>query len=63
MTYLVVDKCEKRACLHWRQPSNCIKHSMYLPSQMKYVANIHDADTCQVRKQIDMYRLTKMIEE
>jgi len=61
--FLFIESCTQRACLYWRTNNLCMKHDTYIPSQMQYLANIHDASTCQVRKQIDVYRLTEMIEE
>jgi len=63
MLYFVVNSCETKGCNHWRPGGNCAKNLMYIPSSVKYVANIHDATTCQVRKQVDEYRLNKMLEE
>ena len=61
--FLFVENCPQKACLHWRTGNLCVKHHAFIPQQMQWLANIHDATTCQVRKQIDVYRLTKMIEE
>ena len=62
MSYFVVKKCEMRACLYWRLKDRCIKHGMDIGSSVKYSAHLHSSETCQIRKQIDVYRLNHMLE-
>jgi len=63
MLFFKVDKCTQKACLHWRQTNKCVKDHSCIPTQIQYLANIHDATICQIRKQTDTYRLTEMLEE
>ena len=63
MLFFDVEFCTFKGCGNWRDSNKCAKHTMYILTQIKYVANIHDSVTCQVRKQVDVYRLNRMIEE
>jgi hypothetical protein len=63
MLFFAIDSCELKACQNWRINNKCVKDEMSIPDSLRYVANIHSNDTCQVRKQIDEYRLTEMLEK
>ena len=63
MSHFVVKYCELRACQHWRIDNKCIKNNMPIASSLKYVVNMHNSSVCQVRKQIDKYRLENLLEE
>ena len=63
MSHFVVKYCELRACQHWRIDNRCVKHGMAIVNSLKYVANMHDSSVCEVRRQIDKYRLERMLEE
>ena len=63
MSHFVVKYCELRACQHWRIDNKCVKNNMSIAGSIKYVANMHDSSVCEVRRQIDKYRLEKMLEE
>ena len=63
MSHFVVKYCELRACQHWRIDNKCVKNNMSIARSIKYVANMHDSSVCEVRRQIDKYRLEKMLEE
>ncbi len=62
MLFFVVENCELKACQNWRLGDNCVKDNMHIPTCIHYAANMHDSTICQVRKQIDEYRLTEMLE-
>ena len=63
MSYFVVNSCGLRACLNWRMGDTCAKNNMLISSQIAYLANMHDAQVCEVRKQLDQYRLEQMLEK
>tara|TARA_R110001592_G_scaffold247870_1_gene510001 strand:- start:317 stop:517 length:201 start_codon:yes stop_codon:yes gene_type:complete len=62
MSYFVVNYCKLRACQHWRIGNNCIKNETLIGDSIKYSADMHNSDICEVRKQIDKYRLEHMLE-
>ena len=62
MQNFVVKKCEMRACLYWRLGDECIKDGMNISKSIKYSSHLHNSEICQIRKQIDVYRLTHMLE-
>jgi len=62
MAYFVVNYCENRACQHWRMDNQCIKNETLISSSIKYSADMHDSEFCEIRKQIDTYRLNHMLE-
>jgi len=63
MMNFVVKYCELKACQHWRIDNKCTKHGKSVIDSFKYVANIHDSSVCEVRRQIDVYRLEHLLEE
>jgi hypothetical protein len=62
MSYFVVNYCEIRACQHWRIHNQCIKNETLISASIKYSADMHDSKWCEIRKQIDRYRLEHMLE-
>ena len=62
MQNFVVKKCEMRACLYWRLGDECIKDGMDISKSIKNSSHLHNSEVCQIRKQIDVYRLTHMLE-
>ena len=63
MSRFVVNYCELRACQHWRMDNKCVKNNQPISSSLKYVANMHDSSVCEIRRQIDTYRLENLLEE
>jgi hypothetical protein len=63
MLFFDIKFCSSKACLNWRPSNKCIKDSMHIPTAVNFIANIHDASTCEVRKQIDIYKLTNILEK
>lgn len=63
MSFFVVNSCQVKACLNWRIGDTCVKNLMHIPTTVKYVANMHDASICEVRRQIDKYRLEQILEK
>jgi len=63
MSFFVVNSCSLKACLNWRIGNKCVKNKMHIPTAIKYIANMHDSSVCEVRRQIDVYRLEQMLEE
>ena len=63
MLYFVVNYCELRACQHWRIDNKCIKNNMPMAESLKYVANMHNSSVCEIRRQIDEYKLKNLLEE
>ncbi len=63
MSCFVVNYCKLRACQHWRIDNKCTKHKMPIANSIKYVANMHDSSVCEVRRQLDIYRLEHLLEE
>ena len=62
MSYFVVKYCEIRACQHWRINNQCIKNETLISDSLKYSADMHNSNICEIRKQIDKYRLEHMLE-
>ena len=63
MLRFVVNYCGLKACQHWRIDNKCTKNNVLIASSLKYVANMHDSSVCEVRRQIDEYRLKNLLEE
>jgi len=63
MSNFVVNYCELRACQHWRMGNKCRYHNQSLADSLKYLANMHDSSICEVRRQIDKYRLENLLED
>ena len=63
MLRFVVNYCELKACQHWRIDNKCTKNNMLIAQSLKYVANMHDSSVCEVRRQIDEYRLKNLLED
>ena len=63
MSCFVVNYCELRACQHWRIDNKCTKNNVSIAKSLKYVTNLHNSKICQVRKQVDQYRLKNLLEE
>mgnify|MGYP001179025379 CR=1 FL=1 len=63
MSHFVVKYCELRACQHWRIDNKCVKDRMPIANSFNLVANMHDSSVCEVRRQIDKYRLEQMLEK
>ena len=62
MSNFVIEKCELKACQWWRLGDKCIKNGSSISHAVQYSANLHNHEICQVRQQIDIFRLTNMIE-
>ena len=63
MLHFVVNYCELCACQHWKIDNKCTKNNQPIASSLKYVANLHDSSVCEIRRQIDEYRLKNLLEE
>ena len=63
MSFFVVKSCALKACLNWREGNTCVKNNMHIASQLKYIANMHHSSVCEVRRQIDIYRLENILEK
>lgn len=63
MEYFQVNECIHSACNYWRIGNKCVKDSMQIKSQIKYVHNLHDASWCEIRKQVNIYRLERMLND
>ena len=63
MSFFAINFCNVSACQNWRIGDKCVKDQMCIQTYAQYAANIHDNSICQVRKQIDEYRLTVMLGE
>ena len=63
MSYFVVNYCGVRACQNWRIGNHCAKNTMSISKSIKYVATMHDSAICEVRRQVNKYRLKHLLEE
>jgi len=63
MSNFVVQYCPMRACQQWRLGNKCSLHGFDIAKNMQYVANMHDSSICEVRRQIDQYRLKNLLED
>ena len=60
MSLFVIKKCEIRACQWWRLGDNCIKNGSSISHAVQYSSDLHSAELCQVREQINKYRMLFM---
>ena len=63
MSFFVIDSCMVKACQNWRINNKCVKDQMHIPTCIHYAANIHDDSICEVRRQINEFRLNEMLEK
>jgi len=63
MSFFDIKICTQRACINWRIGDICAKDNMYIPNYIKYSANIHDSEMCEVRRQINTFRLQELLEK
>lgn len=63
MSLFVVEHCNMKACLNWRMNNKCVKDGTYIDFQIKYISDIHDSVNCEIRKQLNKYRLEQMLEK
>ncbi len=63
MSYFVVNSCALKACLNWRMGDACAKNNQLISPQIRYLATMHDDKICQVREQVNQYRLKQMLEK
>lgn len=63
MSCFVVNYCELKACQHWRLGNKCIKNGMKIEQYIDNTSNMHDSNVCEVRKQVNIYRSEKILEE
>ena len=63
MSYFVVKYCELKACQHWRLDNQCVKDGEPIDSSIQHIANMHDSSVCQIREQMDIYRLQNLLED
>lgn len=62
ISVFVVPKCKVRGCQHYRQGDRCAKDGFSIEAQMRFVAMMHESDLCEVRRQMNTYRLNKMLD-
>jgi len=66
MSVFDVPKCETRACLYWQVGDGCVLTGAIIAhragSAHANMFYIHDSNICQVRDQINKYRLETMLE-
>ena len=62
MSFFAIEYCAVKACLNWRLGNNCAKNKMYIPNAILYIANLHNSENCEARRQINDYRLKSMLE-
>ena len=63
MSNFVINYCALKACQHWRLHNKCSKDGLPVTKQsLGYLANIHDNSKCEIRRQIDKYRLENLLE-
>lgn len=63
MSNFVIELCTLKACQHWRIGNSCVKNNQSIQNSIKYVANMHSSSVCEVRRQIDNYRLENLLED
>jgi len=62
MEHFKIAKCTIAACKNWRRGNKCAKDGFSIARTIHLVSNIHSADVCQVRYQINIYRLNNLLE-
>ena len=63
MLFFNIKYCALKACQNWRIGDKCAKDKMHIPTAVTFIANMHDASICEVRNQIDIFRLNEMLEK
>jgi hypothetical protein len=63
MSNFVVHYCPMKACQQWRLGDKCSLDGFDINKNMQYVANMHDSSICEIRRQIDQYRLKNLLED
>jgi len=63
MSVFAVKSCTLKACLNWRIYDKCVKDGVSIKPQIKYIANMHDSSVCEVRRQINQFRLERVLEK
>jgi hypothetical protein len=62
MSVFVVNSCLLKGCLYWRLNDQCAKHGMPVQATIERTSQLHTAESCQVRQQMNEFRLTHMLE-
>lgn len=63
MQYFVVNFCTLAGCRYWRHGDKCAKNGMDIENQVSVLNRMHESESCQIKQQMDVYRLTHMLEE
>ncbi|MEA2037078.1 MAG: hypothetical protein U9O94_06190 [Nanoarchaeota archaeon] len=63
MQYFVVNKCTESACRYYRFGDNCAKNGMDIQMQIDTITNIQENHICEVKRQMNIFRLAKLIKE
>ena len=63
MLFFDIKYCALKACQNWRIGDKCAKDKMHIPTAVTFIANMHDGSICEVRNQIDIFRLNEMLEK
>jgi len=62
MALFVVNSCDMNGCLYWRMGDNCAKDGMCIQTTIELYTQLHDAHNCQIRQQMNEYRLEHALE-
>jgi len=64
MSFFVVKKCTTKACLLWRIGNQCVRDGASMEFILKYnIAITHPVSICEVRRQMDNYKLERLLEK
>lgn len=51
-----------QGCQLWRTGYQCAKHGTEIEPAISVLANIHDESICEVRRQINIFRMHDLLE-
>ncbi len=63
MPYFVVNFCDLKACQSWRLGDKCAKNGFDVKWQIAYLTDLHNSNICEIRRQVDQYRLNQLLEK
>lgn len=64
MSFFVVKKCTTKACVLWRLNNQCAQDGLHIQTAInRNKANTHPASLCEVRRQINLYKLKNLLEK
>ena len=65
MSRFVVESCAVKGCANWRDKdgNNCAKNGLNIAAELRFAAMMKDSAECQIRQQMNEFRLTKLLDD